>query len=505
MKIKGHTIIKLTDAETGELIQKVEKDNLITGAVAKMLNFAMRHNFTACGSSDNYNSNGVKNWCSKKTNLYKGLMLFDTALTESADNYFAPSTAKLTGFAVYDVVNTSEQNNPGMGSFSDSYSEETATSLKMVWTFGKKAGNGTIACVCLTNLLGGYAGMGYENKASGREGLSNTDIIGVGTALPEGELGCVNTNPSSDQDLSRNIVQLNGGYVDFCLDSDTDYIYQFAVENLAFKVVKHKMTPSNFNIFAGAGAPEECVVVANKSGNFNNTYYRYFYNTDEKVLYFFGINSKKNRVYGSDNIYGITINKYDMANDTLTTSWKSVTFADATYTGSNQVDTIAITSSALYMCSSANSQGISKYSFSGSSWDSISFGENNRRLNNSPYIMKGLLFTNTGIGNNSTSPYTTRQAIINLSDDSVRYRYCFPENFGHVPPYDNTQLIFGAGKTVGQTSYAYTSLENSGTAAVNTFVPANYLATINNLSEAITKDETKNMEITYILTLSEEE
>ena len=461
MKIKGHTIIKLTDAETGELVQKVEKDNLITGAVAKMLNFAMKHNYTAFGSNDNYCSNGVKNWCGSHTNLFKGLMLFDTALTESADNYFAPSTAKMVGCGVHGFTNTDDTNNLCMGSFSSAYSEETATSLKMVWAFGKKIANGTIASVCLTNVLGGYAGMGYEKKAAGVQGLSNNDIIGVGNALPAGELGCVNTNPSSDQDGSRNIVALNGGYVDFCIDTDTDYIFQFAVEDLAFKVVKHKMTPSNFNIFAGADDPEECVVVANKSGNFNSTYYRYFYNTDEKVLYFFGVNNPKNRLYGSYGITGITIHKYDMANDTLTTSWKSVTFHDSSYTGSNQVDTIAITSSALYMCSSGNNQGISKYSFSGASWDSISFGAYNTRLGNSPYIMKGLLFTNTGIGSSSSSPYTSRQAIINLSDDSVRYRYCLPDNCGHVPPYDNTQLIFGAGKTCGQTSYAYTSLENS--------------------------------------------
>lgn len=501
MKIKGHTIIKLTDAETGELVQKVEKDNLITGAVAKMLNFAMKHNYTAFGgSNDNYCSNGVKNWCGSHTNLFKGLMLFDTALTESADNYYAPSTAKMVGCGAVGYINTDDDKNQCMGTYSNSYSEETATSLKMVWTFGRKIANDTIASVCLTNILGGYAGMGYDKKASGMQGLSVTDKIGIGNALPQGELGCANASAGGTVDDSKDYVALNGGYIDFCIDSDTDYIYQFAVESLKFKVVKHKMTPSNFNVFAGADDPEPCVVVADKSANFNSPYYKHFYNSDEKVLYFWGISKTTNQVYGRD-VSGIVINKYDMANDTLTTSWKTVTFHASGYSDSNRVDTIAITSTALYMRSSANNNGISKYSFSGSSWDSISYGEISNILNSAPYIMKGLLFTNTGIGSSGA----IRQAIINLTDDTIRYRYCNPSNNNQVPPYDNTQLIFGAGIPTGSPNYGYTAMENSGSVYVNTFVPANYLATINNLSEAITKDDTKNMEITYILSLAEEE
>ena len=109
--LKGHISIELTNHETGE-VQRIEKDNMITNA----LNYIIP-NWVGAGAQ----VNGAIMPLHQKA--LGGVMLFDTPLTENADNIFFPSEAHLVASAGQ-VQNSS---NPMKGSKNVSESKATAT------------------------------------------------------------------------------------------------------------------------------------------------------------------------------------------------------------------------------------------------------------------------------------------------------------------------------------------------------------------------------------------
>ena len=78
--LKGHTTIELKNVETGE-IERYEDDNLITHAIDYIIDMELANN---CAPND---------YCLPvATKLLGGLMMFDGALEESADNIHFPTT-----------------------------------------------------------------------------------------------------------------------------------------------------------------------------------------------------------------------------------------------------------------------------------------------------------------------------------------------------------------------------------------------------------------------------
>ena len=131
--LKGHISIELTNHETGE-VQRIEKDNMITNA----LNYIIP-NWVGAGAQ----VNGAIMPLHQKA--LGGVMLFDTPLTENADNIFFPSEAHLVASAGQ-VQNSS---NPMKGSKNVSESKATATGYQTVWDFNTSQANGTIQSIAL--------------------------------------------------------------------------------------------------------------------------------------------------------------------------------------------------------------------------------------------------------------------------------------------------------------------------------------------------------------------
>ena len=78
---------------------------------------------------------------------------------------------------------------------------------------------------------------------------------------------------------------------------------------------------------------------------------------------------------------------------------------------------------------------------------------------------------------------------------------------GLIPPYDNTQMVFGTGLDEGTSADRLMTLQASGsntTTLGNVFTMCNYLGTINVLSTAVTKTATQTMKVTYTITQGEE-
>lgn len=96
-------------------------------------------------------------------NLCGGILLFRDAITAPAE--YAPATNLMVGNGAYGVTNNATP--AELGSYN---SIESATggaaSLTFVYDWGTSQGNGTIGCVCLTSELGGYIGYGNASGAS---------------------------------------------------------------------------------------------------------------------------------------------------------------------------------------------------------------------------------------------------------------------------------------------------------------------------------------------------
>lgn len=164
MKLKGIMTIKLTNQTTHEEEVHVD-ENMVTNVVNDVLGSNPMGIFYKAEAN---NTSEMINW--KDTllpivkNMIGGIILFPTALTESADVDFAPSTNHPTGYASNDVNTTVDTKR---GSLSLGESIEIPGGFRFVWEFTPSQGNGMIAAAALTSKQGGIAAFGSSvNVAS---------------------------------------------------------------------------------------------------------------------------------------------------------------------------------------------------------------------------------------------------------------------------------------------------------------------------------------------------
>lgn len=132
--LKGHVQIDLHNHNTGSK-ERIEKDNLVTKALERVIN-------TFIGA------NGAANNALMPiaTRALGGLMMFDDDLTEETTNIYFPSEAHLVGFA----GQTQELENPYSGSLNVAESGPVANGYKCVWDFSTSQANGTIKSLART-------------------------------------------------------------------------------------------------------------------------------------------------------------------------------------------------------------------------------------------------------------------------------------------------------------------------------------------------------------------
>lgn len=510
MKLKGHTTIELRNVETGE-VKKYEDDNMFTNAIAKMVNFAIKHSLGA---------NPLDVLTTHWYNLLGGLVLFDTALTESADNIYAPAGVTPVGYGQVGNTNSYQSMNE-WGTYNSQESDTSATDQKVfVWDFSTSHANGTIASVCLTHRNAGMAGFGMKNMVIVDTNTRGDISVGTGIiASSKGRQGRSN----SDYGLVGSNLSLNdGSYMDFCIDSVNDLRYQFKVCLDGLSVIKVSLSPEKFDIFRGS-TYYQSYDEDTYSETFTGSYFYHCYNPDEKVLYFW-TTSTDTVSFGSGGV-DVYIHKFDMSGSTptLTKNWKRLQVSNyETY------NSFVIKSSAIYVIGRATSGGyfcIKKFDTSSGTVTTVKtlvqaeipygysfYGSYNRK----PFIINGLMFVPAVI--NSVSGSSVYHAVVvDTSDDSFRftnvvmngYSYSYPYMPGtHIPPIDKTQIVFGSILNSGEQNDTMLTLNSSGgdsTTNGNLFAPIQYLGTINNLSEAIVKTAQQTMKVTYTITAEEEE
>ena len=163
MRIKGHTEIQLTNVNTGE-IKTYHDDNMMTNGLAEF----MKNHGMLCGTPF---TDAVKN--DLINTLLGGILLFDTALTESASNTRLTDGIKMTANAAQGVTHTGDPSELGSYDANESGWQNAAhTVYRHVFTWTTSQGNGRIASACLTSKPHGFIGEG--NGTSKTQVTDNT-------------------------------------------------------------------------------------------------------------------------------------------------------------------------------------------------------------------------------------------------------------------------------------------------------------------------------------------
>ena len=165
MGMKGHTIIELTNTETGEK-RTYEDDNMVTNFLEQ---------FCIPTGPLNYNLYAMlASYAAQKSNTYrddaalsieqphcftKGLLLFENEIDEDADNIWPRRGNKMVGQATNSSYSGS---NVRAGSYNATESGPVENGYRYVWDFTTSQANGQISCACLTTPWGAIAGAGHN-------------------------------------------------------------------------------------------------------------------------------------------------------------------------------------------------------------------------------------------------------------------------------------------------------------------------------------------------------
>lgn len=134
--IRGFLTVELFDAKTKELIQKVEKENMVTNAIKNMLQA-----YAATNQMDQI--------MPLATVGLGGIMMFDEELDADPDNVLFPMNAHLVGYGTQSV-NTSNTMQGSKNVAESSVQLGAEGRSRTVWDFGTSQANGTIKSIALT-------------------------------------------------------------------------------------------------------------------------------------------------------------------------------------------------------------------------------------------------------------------------------------------------------------------------------------------------------------------
>lgn len=152
MALKGHTKIELTNTETGE-VRTVEDDNMVTNALGMFVEN------TGCLNYNVFSMSDIVELSTPFLVLSRGLMLFSDPIDEDPSIIYPPSGNLMTGQA---GAITYSGNQTTIGSYNVNESGEVENGYRYVWDFNNSQANGRINCACLTSQNGGLMGAGSD-------------------------------------------------------------------------------------------------------------------------------------------------------------------------------------------------------------------------------------------------------------------------------------------------------------------------------------------------------
>ena len=186
MALHGHTLIELTNTETGE-VRTIEDDNIVTNYIKETI---LPRGILGLNGYTWFTNRESVNWKDDMLESYtKGLLLFDAPIDEDPDMMSPPAGVRMTGHAGY---NSYSGKDLSIGSYNEAESGKIENGFKHVWDFGTSQGNGPISCACLTTQAGGILGAGsayFDASRTTFKGRATCTTIGngLGTLYSKGE------------------------------------------------------------------------------------------------------------------------------------------------------------------------------------------------------------------------------------------------------------------------------------------------------------------------------
>lgn len=169
--MKGICEIQLIDNATGEVMQSTKDENMLTNAIANILNPPPLF-FAEGGDYAGY----MRTMAGSMDRLLGGVMLWSEPIEENPDIIYPPNPEAQVGYAGNNAY-TGE--NAFRGSYNAIESGRTYNGYKHVWDFPSSAANGTIKCVTATSGLGGRCGWGGDTTQK------MNYMFGIATACPD--------------------------------------------------------------------------------------------------------------------------------------------------------------------------------------------------------------------------------------------------------------------------------------------------------------------------------
>lgn len=108
-------------------------------------------------------------WSHDYTTLVGGILLFRDQITVGKRYMPAGNVMNGRGYR----GSTTQGTNPFLGTFNESESAATASAITQVWDYATNQGNGTTSCVCLTSIQGGLIGYGDDDFYLGQNDRYN--------------------------------------------------------------------------------------------------------------------------------------------------------------------------------------------------------------------------------------------------------------------------------------------------------------------------------------------
>ena len=461
--LKGTMTIEMTDVNTGRT-EKVLEQNMVTNALSEI--------FKPLGLAKDPGTM-LNSFAPYYQKLLGGILLFDREIEENPNNIFPPAEANLIGCAAYGNQNNTKGTKRGGYNQTESELNLADRYMKFVYDFTTSQANGTISSVCLTHVNGGYTSYGGADAV-----LSSNYPLGI--RFDDGSLQYVYssyTGATTGDKYSGYTV----GKTEllFLIDRATDMAYYFRMDNAeTITIVKRRAYLKSVSVLTSPYTKKEYVDEVQIDGlNLQTSNISYNFDHADNCLY---ICSSANGHCDADGTFNITkiafgnwaVTEYTVTNTTnvrLGTGGMYFAFCHhgfvyvKSYNSPYELYKLEIATPANVVKMKRNTQvdvnGYPRFAVNG-------------RIYYENYSNSYQLH----IANEAT------EEILN------------PEN-GYI--YNNGNRLFTYTPLLNEPMVYYLSCGDYTT--VGFIILANYLATINNLSEPVTKTVDKTMKVTYII------
>ena len=458
--LKGTMKIELTDVHTGEK-QTVVEQNMITNA--------LREIFRPLGL-DKSPSKVLYDWAPYYQKLLGGILLFDTNIEENADNLYPPPSARLIGCAAYGTQNNTKGTLRGGYNQTESELNLSNRYMKYVYDFATSQANGTISCICLTHLNGGFTSYGGEDSVF-------TSSYPLATSVCDGKLQYVYPSYTKGNTGDKySGFTVGKTELLFVIDRETDAAYYVRIDSgTKVAIIKRRAYLKSVSVlenpYSQKALLDEAVIedmnIAGQDA--------YNFDASTNSLYLFAATNTTTKPGGEFRVVKIEMGtwrmtQYEMTNTTdvtLNTSGLRYAFAHDGY---------------VYLKSYNSPYEIFKFEIGNSANVVKMMRKGMSSVNGTPqFAINGRIYYES---------YDQELYIANAATEEVLK----PEN---MKIYSSNSRNYCFTPVLNEPMLYFVSCGDYTT--IGFVMITNYLATINNLAEPVTKTADKTMKITYIV------